>query len=45
MIAILALLDHPNIIKYYESYEDNRYLYIVMELIEEATELQDVIDN
>lgn len=42
-IAILAMLDHPNIVKYVESYEDNRYMYIVMEYVERATELHDVI--
>ena len=31
--AILAMLDHPNIVKYVESYEDYRYMYIVMEYI------------
>ena len=30
-VAILAMFDHPNIVKYVESYEDNRYMYIVME--------------
>ena len=25
------MFDHPNIVKYVESYEDNRYMYIVME--------------
>ena len=24
-------LDHPNIIKYYETYEDVKYIYLVME--------------
>ena len=42
-IAILAMLDHPNIVKYVESYEDERYMYIVMEYIKNATELTDVI--
>ena len=42
-IAILAMLDHPNIVKYVESYEDNRYMYIVMEYLDEATELFEVI--
>ena len=28
-----------------ESYEDNRYLYIVMEYVEEATDLEHVIKN
>ncbi len=29
---MLAVLDHPNIIKVYEFFEDQFYLYIVMEL-------------
>lgn len=37
------MLDHPNIVKYVESYEDNRYMYIVMEYIQGATELTDVV--
>jgi calcium-dependent protein kinase len=28
---ILSNLDHPNIVKYYETYEDAKYLYMVME--------------
>ena len=28
---ILAKLDHVNIVKYYETYQDKRYLYLVME--------------
>lgn len=27
-------VDHPNIVKYYETYEDEKYLYIVMEMCE-----------
>jgi calcium-dependent protein kinase len=27
----LSTLDHPNIVKYYETYEDTKYLYLVME--------------
>jgi len=30
-IDILKRLDHPNIIKYYETYENAKYMYIVME--------------
>ena len=30
-IKILQTLDHPNIVKYYETYENRDYLYIVME--------------
>lgn len=35
-IAILSEMDHPNIVKYIESYEDDKYLYIVMEYVEGA---------
>jgi len=31
-LEILMLVDHPNIIRYYESYEDDRYIHIVQEL-------------
>ena len=32
-ISVMAMLDHDNVIKYVESFEDNRYMYIVMEYI------------
>jgi len=31
-IDILKNLDHPNILKIYEFYEDSKYLYIITEL-------------
>jgi calcium-dependent protein kinase len=30
-IETLSIVDHPNIIKYYETYNDNRYFHIIME--------------
>ena len=30
-VAILNKLDHPNIVKYYETYDDVKYMYFVME--------------
>jgi calcium-dependent protein kinase len=30
-VSILTKLDHPNIVKYYETYEDPKYMYLVME--------------
>lgn len=30
---ILTKLDHPNIVKYYETYIDEKYIYLVMEYI------------
>ena len=32
-IATLNTLDHPNIVKYYETYNDAKYIYLVMEFI------------
>ena len=32
-ISVLSMMDHPNIIKYVESFEDKRYMYIVMEYV------------
>ena len=39
-IVILSIQDHPNVIKYFESYEDERYLFIVMECIEDGFDLE-----
>ena len=33
-VAILTRLDHPNIVKYYETYVDEKYIYLVMEYID-----------
>ena len=32
-IDILTKLDHPNIVRYYETYIDENYIYLVMEYI------------
>ena len=32
-IEILTKLDHPNIVRYYETYIDEKYIYLVMEYI------------
>lgn len=31
-LEVMRLIDHPNLIKYYEAFEDGKYLHIVMEL-------------
>lgn len=31
-LEVLCLVDHPNVIKLYETYEDDKYLHLVMEL-------------
>jgi serine/threonine protein kinase len=33
-IDILKLVDHPNIVKLYDVYDDENYIYLVMELLE-----------
>ena len=33
-VCILTKLDHPNIVKYYETYIDEKYIYLVMEYID-----------
>jgi serine/threonine protein kinase len=43
-IKILSRLDHPNIIKYYETFESPKYIYIVSELCE-GGELFDYITH
>ena len=30
-VKIIENLDHPNIVKYYETYDDVKYIYLVME--------------
>ena len=30
-VKVLCTLDHPNIVKYYETFEDQNHVYIVME--------------
>lgn len=32
-VQILSSIDHPNIVKYYETYDDESKLYLVMEYI------------
>ena len=32
-ISILSQLDHPNIVNYYETYNDKQFIYLVMEYI------------
>ena len=32
-INILNRIDHPNIVNYFETYDDKRYIYLVMEYV------------
>ena len=31
-IQLMSTVDHPNICTYYETYDDKKYIYLVMEL-------------
>ena len=44
-ISILSMLDHTNIITYVESYEDQRYMYIVMEYFKQCKELKEIVES
>ena len=43
-INILYKLDHPNIVNYFETYDDKKYLYLVMEYVK-GQEMFDKISN
>ena len=38
-------MDHPNIVKYYETYEDDRFIYLVMELCPGGELIEKITDN
>ena len=44
-INLLSSMDHENIANYIESFEDDKYLFIVMEDIEGAVELRHYINK
>ena len=43
-IKVLNTLDHPNIVKYFETYDDSRYIYLVMEYVK-GSDLFECIKN
>jgi serine/threonine protein kinase len=43
-MAVLKQLDHPNIIKLFEIFEDEKYICLVIELME-GGELYDMIEQ
>jgi calcium-dependent protein kinase len=44
-IAIMKLMDHPNIIKLYESFEDHRNIYLILELSTGGELFDRIIDS
>ena len=44
-VGILTKLDHPNIVKYYETYTDEKYIYLVMEYIDGGELLEKITEQ
>jgi len=44
-VAIMQQVDHPNIVKYFETYDDKKYIYLCMELCKGGELFQKIIDN
>lgn len=44
-ISIMKQMDHPNIIRLYESFEDNRFIYLVLELCVGGELFDRIIDS
>jgi len=44
-IAIMKIMDHPNIIKLYESFEDHRNIYLILELCTGGELFDRIIDS
>ena len=44
-INLLKKLDHPNIVKYYDYFEDEENIYIIMEYLEGCTLKQYIKKN
>ena len=44
-VSIMQQVDHPNIVKYYETYDDKKYIYLCMELCQGGELFQKIIDN
>jgi len=44
-IAALNKLDHPNIVKYFETYNDIKYIYLVMEYIQGIPLFEKITSN
>ena len=42
-ITIMSQMKHENVISHIESYEDEKYIFMVMEALTNACELQDIL--
>lgn len=43
-IAIMKMVDHPNVLKLYESFEDDRFIYLVLELCQGGELFERIIE-
>jgi len=44
-ISIMQHVDHPHIVKYFETYDDKKYVYLCMELCTGGEFFASVIDS
>ena len=44
-VQIMQQVDHPNIVKYYETYDDKKYIYLCMELCTGGDLFQKITDR
>ena len=44
-VSILQKVDHPSIVKYYETYEDEKFIYLVMELCPGGELIDKIVDG
>ena len=44
-ISIMSQMSHDHIIRHIESYEDDKYVFMIMEALTDACELEDVISQ
>ena len=42
-INILSAMDHPNVIRFVESFEDDRYMYLVTEFIPRSKDVKQLV--
>jgi len=44
-VLIMQTVDHPNIVKYFETYDDKKFIYLVMELCTGGELFQHIVRN
>lgn len=44
-VRMMQSIDHPNIVKYHETYDDKEYIYIVMEMCDGGEFVDSVVKN